>query len=252
VRNRASRSAANLAIIAGVIVAVAVVTAVVSVLLGVVLEGSPVSAAAVLEREVTFTTSDSLKVSATLVGSGASGVVLGHMLGGDRADWLPFARRLAGGGYAVVALDFRGHGKTPKRPIANLEREMVAAVTFLKQQGAQRVALVGASMGGTAAVKAAALGAAAAVIAISSPQTYGAFVTASDLRRITVPSLWIVGGEDADFVKSMRIMSNGVRGERRFQEFPGSWHGTQFFDSPYAETFRNLMMGFLKRALPPS
>jgi pimeloyl-ACP methyl ester carboxylesterase len=248
-------SAANLAIIAGVVVAVAGV-AFAAMVLAQAYEGTPVSAAAVLEREVTFTTSDSLKVSATLVGSGASGVVLGHMLGGDRADWLPFARRLARDGYAVVALDFRGHGKTPKRPIGNLEREMLAAAGFLKQQGAQRVALVGASMGGTAVVKAAASGRAgasgapAAIIVISSPMRFGAYVTAADLAQLTTPSLWILGKDDADFVAPMRTMYTGARGPKTFHAYPGDWHGTQFFDSPHAADFTRRMLTFLRRHLP--
>jgi pimeloyl-ACP methyl ester carboxylesterase len=212
---------------------------------------APAAPAASTEREITFKTTDGVTVSATLLGSGASGIVLGHMLGSDRADWLSYARRLAGDGYMALALDFRGHGKSTKRPVANLEREMVAAAAFLKGQGAKRIALVGASMGGTAAVKAAASGAAAALIAISSPQSYGAFVTTADLRRITVPSLWIVGQDDADFVRSMRIMWKGARGPKRFQEFPGAWHGTQFFDAPFAEAFGSLMRGFLRRAMPP-
>jgi len=211
---------------------------------------APSTGAAPVDREVTFVTSDKVKVAATQLGSGATGVVLGYMLGGDRGEWLSFGRRLAADGYMVVVLDFRGHGKTSMRPIANLEREMLAAAAFLKQQGARSVALGGASMGGTAAVKASASGGSADLIAISSPQTYGAYVTDADLRRITVPSLWIVGAGDTDFVRSMRIMAAGVRGQKRFQEFPGTWHGTQFFDSPYSQTFGNLMVEFLRRTVP--
>ena len=40
------------------------------------------------------------------------GVILLHMLFGDRTSWDDYARQLASTGYAVFALDMRGHGET--------------------------------------------------------------------------------------------------------------------------------------------
>lgn len=43
----------------------------------------------------------------------APGVLLLHMLGRDRSDWDSLARDLQSLGYAVLALDLRGHGQSP-------------------------------------------------------------------------------------------------------------------------------------------
>ena len=54
---------------------------------------------------------------ATLVGAfyppetgPAPGVLLLHMLGHQKEDWAPFATQLQQAGYAVLAMDLRGHG----------------------------------------------------------------------------------------------------------------------------------------------
>ncbi len=212
----------------------------------------PRAIAAPAERTVTFVTTDRIRVAGTVFGSGPIGVVLAHMLDGTQRDWAPFARLLAAEGYTALAFDFRGHGKT-RGPSGtdNLEREVLAAVGVLKGQGVQRLVLIGASMGGTAAVKAAATGAAAAIVVISSPMTFGANITAGDLGRITVPSLWIVSAGDTDFTRPMRTMHDGVKGPKAFHEYTGSWHGTQFFGSPHRADFTRRMLDFLKQHVPP-
>ena len=207
--------------------------------------------AAPATRAVTFVTTDNVRVAGTVFGSGTVGVVLAHMLGGVQQDWFPFARRLAAEGYMVLAFDFRGHGKTGC-PCGTdfLEREMLAATAILKKEGVRRVVLIGASMGGTAAVKAAATGSAAAIVVISGPMTFGANVTMADLSRITVPSLWILGTNDTDFIKPMRTMHDGAKGPKVFHEYSGSWHGTQFFRSPHRDDFTRRLLSFLKEHVP--
>jgi len=74
----------------------------------------------------------------------------------DLIEYGPFLRRTAG----VLGLDFRGHGGSDDGPstFGLLETEDIAgALAWLGERGITRVALVGASMGGIAAIAAAAV-----------------------------------------------------------------------------------------------
>ncbi|MBA2300787.1 MAG: alpha/beta fold hydrolase [Chloroflexi bacterium] len=74
----------------------------------------------------------------------------------DLVEYGPFLRRTAG----VLGLDFRGHGGSDDGPstFGLLETEDIAgALAWLGERGITRVALVGTSMGGIAAIAAAAV-----------------------------------------------------------------------------------------------
>lgn len=82
------------------------------------------------------------------------------------------ATQLARTGAAVLALDFRGHGRSGGHStLGDLEvRDLAAAVAFLRAAGHTRIALVGWSMGGSVVLRYAGLGGDAdAVVSISSP-----------------------------------------------------------------------------------
>ena len=78
---------------------------------------SGLSAAA--PEEVVFTTSDSVSIYGTFYPSQAEGespaLVLFHMLRHKRRDWEGFARRATQAGFAVLAIDMRGHGQSVQR-----------------------------------------------------------------------------------------------------------------------------------------
>jgi dienelactone hydrolase len=82
-------------------------------------------------------------------------VVLCHGFSANTAMMSALARRIARAGYAVVALDFRGHGqnRNPLGPTADglgLRQDIDAALLYARTQprfDGQRIALVGHSMG---------------------------------------------------------------------------------------------------------
>ena len=101
-------------------------------------------------------------ISADLYGSGDRGVVLAHGGRFDRTSWLEQARALANAGFRVVAIDFRavvetraGRDTPCLYDEACLAKDVLAAVTYLLETGARTVSLVGASLGGGAAARAA-------------------------------------------------------------------------------------------------
>ena len=112
-------------------------------------------------RLVSFPTSDGGLVYADLYGGGERGVVLAHGARFDKESWASQAQTLARSGFQVLAIDFRGYGKSragsrSKDRYDGLELDVLAAVAYLRQAHATSVAVVGGSMGGGAAAEAAA------------------------------------------------------------------------------------------------
>ncbi|MGQ0720775.1 MAG: alpha/beta hydrolase [Candidatus Eiseniibacteriota bacterium] len=110
-------------------------------------------------RSVTFPTEDGGLIHADLYGEGVQGVVLAHGGRFDKGSWAPQARRLADAGFLVLAIDFRGYGLSrgpgDSDPLgAPLHLDVLAAVRHLRSAGASTIAVVGGSMGGTAAAHA--------------------------------------------------------------------------------------------------
>ncbi len=121
-------------------------------------------------HEVVFTALDGIPVSAVWGTPAATGrvpvVILLHDLDGNKYDWLTSTTLfvdLLESGYAVIALDHRGHGATPLPGgrafpvLQDLEvnhRDVLAALDWLSRQtqlDASRVALVGSGLGGNSA-----------------------------------------------------------------------------------------------------
>ena len=112
-------------------------------------------AAAVQPVDVAFPTSDGGEIHAHLYGEGDHAVVLAHGAVFDKESWTPLATKLAEADLKVLAIDFRGYGRS--RPGSEGEArylDVLAAISYLKEQGTSRVSVVGASMGGGAVARA--------------------------------------------------------------------------------------------------
>ena len=113
-------------------------------------------------RPVTFESRDGVTLEGRLFGDGSTGVVLSHMQPADQRSWFAFANRLADQGYLVLTYDFRGYCpggeggcSQGELQIPAIWQDVLGAMDFIRSQGATTVALVGASMGGTASLVAA-------------------------------------------------------------------------------------------------
>lgn len=108
---------------------------------------------------VSFPTADGGVVHADVYGTGNRGVVLAHGGRFTKDSWRAQARELAKAGFRVLAIDFRGRGQSRGGPQGtsddDVHLDVLAAVGYLHQTGAETVAVVGASFGGWAAARAA-------------------------------------------------------------------------------------------------
>lgn len=113
---------------------------------------------------VTFETQDSFHIVGDYYpGEGRRGVILLHMMPADRKSWVAPAAKLQQAGFAVLAIDLRGHGASQGGPAGYRrfsdqehqasERDVDAAAGFLKERGIRELHLVGASIGANLALE---------------------------------------------------------------------------------------------------
>ena len=112
--------------------------------------------AAVGQSTVFFSTQDGGVIFADLYGTGRRGVVLAHGGQFNKESWASQAQTLVAAGFQVLAIDFRGYGKShgpgDSDPMdALLQLDVLAAVRYLHGHDAKTVSVVGGSMGGSAA-----------------------------------------------------------------------------------------------------
>ena len=108
------------------------------------------------QQTITIAADDGGQVCAVLYGQGSNAVVLAHGGRFNKESWHDQALALTSAGFQVLAIDFRGFGcsKGPGQQDfdnAPFEKDVLAAVRYLKAHGAKRVSVVGGSFGGAAA-----------------------------------------------------------------------------------------------------
>jgi alpha-beta hydrolase superfamily lysophospholipase len=127
------------------------------------LEGGPATPAdlGLAYEEVSFETEDGIRLAGWLIAAGRetrAAVVLLHGFSWNRipdlTEFVPWLQPE----YHVLQFDFRGHGESGDAPITlgtAERRDVVAAVRFMESRGYGPIALMGLSMGASAAIMAA-------------------------------------------------------------------------------------------------
>jgi alpha-beta hydrolase superfamily lysophospholipase len=189
-------------------------------------------------NEIWFRTTEGVRLVGHRFGGVRPGakptVVLAHMSQGDLCQWEPFARMLAANGVFVFAFDFRGHGFSQGRPAyGRLGADVTAAVKVVRGLGARKVSVIGASLGGIAAVVAAANIAPAldGVAAVSAPATIAGRLNALPAApRVRVPALFVAAEDDQntpyDFAAdARRLYAATASADKKLEVVPGNLHG---------------------------
>ncbi|UCC51296.1 MAG: alpha/beta fold hydrolase [Anaerolineaceae bacterium] len=167
------------------------------------------------------------------------GVILLHMLGGDRQVWEEngFAATLAENGYAVLTVDMRGHGATGGSINWELVPEDLQRVwqhfTTLEAVDSQRSAFIGASIGANLALISGAGEAAIKTAVLLSPGLdYRGVSTEEPIAAYGERPLFIVASEeDVYAADSSRTLAGLAQGETQLQMYNGAGHGTRMFDA---------------------
>lgn len=200
-------------------------------------------------RTVTFTTADGVTLSGRVFGSGQRGVVLAHMYNKDQASWYGFAAELADAGYLALTFDFRGYGTSSgDRGAAGMVEDIRAAVSEVKQQGASAAAVVGASMGGTAAIVEAAGGDAAGLVAISAPLTFQELDAEAYVSKVGVAKLFLASEEEQGSTDTQKLFQLANE-PKQIAMVAGRDHGSDILKGPGAAKAKERLMSFLRDCL---
>ena len=205
-------------------------------------------------QEVAFRTSDGLRLEGTLFRphqeverTPPTGVVLAHMFPADQRSWHPFAEYLAAAGFTALAFDFRGYrGSEGTKEIAVIDRDVEAAVDFMLEQGATAVFLIGASMGGTAAViVASSRDDVAGIVSLSGPRTFRGLDATAPAGSVDVPAMFIAATGDGSAPEAARWFGESVAGPGCAVIVEGSAHGTDLLEGPGAGNASKALLGLL-------
>lgn len=207
---------------------------------------------------VSFRSSDGVKLGGRLFGDGRVGVVLAHMFPADQTSWWAFARVLAAKGFTVLTFDFRGYCpggaagcSEGQRDVAAMWQDVVGAVDFMVARGLVRVMLVGASMGGTASLLAAAQPGVSivAIVALSAPQSFeGLTADPTVLGNVTAAKLFVAGnGDPTGAATAAQAMYDESPPPKQVEIVTSSDHGTDLLTGNQSGRVQTLIMGYLEQ-----
>ena len=194
---------------------------------------------------VRFRTEDSEDLWGSIFGDGEIAVILSHMRGRNQTSWFPFARLASTSGYKVMTFDFRGYGKSTGTRDTRMDRDLEAAVAYVRAKGAKQVILIGASMGGTAAIEIAAEIDVQGVAALSPPTSFGRINALGAVSSMLIPLLLIVAENDPPFTSSAREIETAAAATQ-FLELPGQEHGTNLY-SAHIDQVSGILLDFIDR-----
>lgn len=182
-------------------------------------------------------------------GNGTTGVVLAHMLGSNQNAWALFVDELVKRDYHVLTFDFRGHGVSAGDRSPSLAAlDLGAAVAKLRSLGATKIFVIGASMGGTAAIVVAAGEQLAGVVSISAPAKIDRLDAGAIVGSLDEPALFVVGEkDDGRYTDAAREFAQRAPEPKRLQVITGSGaHGTDLLtEEATRQRVTDLILDFL-------
>lgn len=214
-----------------------------------------------MSERVTITTQDNLAIRGDYYTvQGSKGVLLLHMMPADRKSWIPFAEKLQGAGFSVLAIDLRGHGESQGGPeeykkfsdaqhqASRLDIE--AAAGFLKEKGVTELHLAGASIGANLALEyLAAHPEAKSAILLSPGLDYRGIKTEAPLGKIaSQQAVYLVASEEDSYsFDSINTLARqfSFDGQHVLKIFQNSGHGTVMLEKN--PEFMDELTGWLQK-----
>ena len=208
-----------------------------AILLAVVLS-SPVEAAG---SRVTFSSLDGTTLAGEYFEAGnrpSPGVVLVHMLSRNKGDWHGLPDRIRDAGITALTIDLRGHGGSSgsSADLAAMVQDVRAAAQWLAARPNVRpdaIAIVGASLGASLALLAAADSQLVRAIGAVSPSLdyRGLRTDVALIKRIGARPIWLAAStEDPLALRTVRDFAAESSGPREQHVSSVAAHGTQLLD----------------------
>jgi len=189
-------------------------------------------------RAVQLRASDGVTLAATVYEARPGpAVVLVHMLTRTKEDWRPLAERLQAAGLTALAFDLRGHGQSEgvAAPSAAMALDVRAALNWLADRpdaGSGAVAIVGASIGASLALLAAAdTPAVRGVVLLSPAADYrGVRIEAAARKYGARPMLLAASGEDPYALRTLRALAGKDQPARQQRVSAAAAHGSYLLE----------------------
>ncbi|OLC52519.1 MAG: hypothetical protein AUH85_17035 [Chloroflexi bacterium 13_1_40CM_4_68_4] len=174
--------------------------------------------------------------------------LLCHGANWDASGWGDFPGRFTTRGVAVLALNFRGYdGSTGRTNRNSAAVDVRNAAAWLRSNGAREVALVGASMGGYAALVASAAVSPESVVAISAPVRA---ISDGDAKRILGRKLFVCAERDSlGAAPAVSQAFTDAEEPKMLRLFPGREHSKAMFKAKYGEEVLELITSFVAQGL---
>ena len=201
-------------------------------------------------EEITFITEDGVKISGNYFKpkkEHAPVFLLLHMMPATKESWNEFAARLHEKGFAVLAIDLRGHGSSTDKNGSKLDyrefkdeehrgsmKDIAAAKEFLKGRGVDisRMAIAGASIGANLALWQASIDKNVLLLILLSPGLNYRGIEAAKLAPGYPGPVYILASEgDTNAAKSSRELFGIFQGDKELEVIEGNSHGTNMFIS---------------------
>lgn len=195
-------------------------------------------------KTVSFATDDGVTIIGNYWKGSGNAVLLLHMLPATKESWNEFAEKLNDEGFTVLAIDLRGHGESTNNGTLNYKtftdaqhqasiKDVEAAVSYLKKQGATNISIAGASIGANLAlvyqsehqeIK--------KTILLSAGENYRGVVTgpAAEALQEDQKVFFIEGSSDPSSAGTADVLSSALSGDREVMIYNTSAHGTNLFN----------------------
>ncbi|MGK5440548.1 alpha/beta fold hydrolase [Micromonospora sp. URMC 105] len=206
-------------------------------------------------RTLSLRTSDGIRLSALVLGSGPNGIVLAHEHGYTICSWLDLAQTLADRGYHVIVFDHRNHGASgidKSEENTYIDRDILAAGQELTRRGVTRILAGGASCGGTGTVVAAPrIPGFIGLVVMASPRVCGKINALKVITSVTRPSLFAVSPGDYGDAMEREVRglhkASGAK-DKRLVIVDGGSHGTDMLRSREGPALEAKLLAFIADA----
>ena len=199
---------------------------------------------------VTFDREDGATINGELYGTGKTAVIF-SVMGNCKPGWREFAQLTAVQGYMALTYQWRGckANSVDEVLIQKFLDDTRAAITFVREQGAEKIILVGASLGGCASAKLAVESKAVSLVVLASPPSisqWGFEIESADLNT-DIPKLFITAENDNTVpADSTRALFDLAAEPKEWQTYPGTAHGTDLFEGQRAAELQQRILGFIE------
>lgn len=199
---------------------------------------------------VTFDAADGTPLSGELYGSGKTAVIF-SVMGNCKPGWREFAQLTAAQGFMALTYQWRGCSEfrlVNEDQLRNFVDDARGAIDFVREQGAEKIILVGASLGGLASARLAIETQARAIVVVASPPgipDWGFQIEATDLET-DIPKLFITAENDPIVPMSRTLQLYNLASEpKEWQTYPGRVHGTDLFETESREEMQRRILEFI-------